>query len=74
MESFGLYEFEKLNNNKVIANYTFIFNFTPHIMIFRIDNINIFINKEKEIQIIEKIKLDFIKNNGLVILVPNFKI
>jgi hypothetical protein len=37
-----------------------------------IDNINIFINKEKEKDIIENIKLDFIKNNGLVILVPNF--
>ena len=36
------------------------------------DNINIFINKEKEKQIIQNIKLDFIKNNGLVILVPNF--
>jgi hypothetical protein len=37
-----------------------------------IDNINIFINKEKEKDIIENIKLDFIKNNGLVILVPTF--
>ena len=37
-----------------------------------IDNINIFINKEKEQDIIEKIKTDFIKNNGLVILTPKF--
>jgi hypothetical protein len=37
-----------------------------------IDNINIFINKENEKDIIEKIKTDFIKNNGLVILVPTF--
>ena len=35
------------------------------------DNINIFINKEKEKQIIQNIKLDFIKNNGLVILTPS---
>lgn len=37
-----------------------------------IDNINIFINKEKEKDTIENIKLDFIKNNGLVILTPTF--
>ena len=37
-----------------------------------IDNINIFINKENEKDIIENIKTDFIKNNGLVILTPKF--
>lgn len=37
-----------------------------------IDNINIFINKEKEKDIINNIKQSFIKNNGLVILTPGF--